>query len=66
MEKKLESPENKGRVRLLKGQDHNPDKLEEDCEKLEERLAEQEQKLLEKELILEEETRLTERLSKKV
>eukprot|EP00116_Pleurobrachia_bachei_P001498 sb/3461760/ len=66
LEKKLESPENKGRVRLLKGQDHNPDKLEEDCEKLEERLAEQEQKLLEKELILEEEARLTERLSKKV
>ena len=66
LEKKLETPENKGRVRLLKGQDPDPDKLEEDCEKLEERLAEQEQKLLEKELILEEETRLTDRVSKKV
>ena len=53
-------------MRLLKGQDPDPDKLEEDCEKLEERLAEQEQKLLEKELILEEETRLTDRVSKKV
>jgi hypothetical protein len=53
-------------VRLLKGQDPDPDKLEEDCERLEERLAEQEQKLLEKELILEEETRLTDRVSKKV
>jgi len=66
LEKKLETPENKGRVRLLKGQDPDPDKLEEDCERLEERLAEQEQKLLEKELILEEETRLTDRVSKKV
>ena len=53
-------------MRLLKGQDPDPDKLEEDCEKLEERLAEQEQKLLEKELILEEETRLTDRVTKKV
>ena len=31
LEKKLESPENKGRVRLLKGTDPSPDKLEEDC-----------------------------------
>lgn len=65
LEKKLETPENKGRVRLLKGQDPSPDALEEECEKLEERLAEQEQKLLEKELILEEESKLTDRLSKK-
>lgn len=66
LEKRLETPENEGRVRLLKGQDPDPEKLEVQCEKLEERLAEQEQKLLEKELILEEETRLTDRVSKKV
>lgn len=66
LEKALESPENKGRVRLLKGTDPTSEQLERDSETLEERLAEQEQKLLEKELILEEETRLTDRVKKKV
>jgi len=66
LEKALESPENKGRVRLLKGTDPSSEQLERDSETLEERLAEQEQKLLEKELILEEEARLTDRVKKKV
>lgn len=65
LEKKLEDPSDENRVRLLGGDDPEPDVLAKKIEELELRLAEKEEKLLEKDLIFEEVTRLADRTKKK-
>lgn len=65
LEKQLEDPSDESRVRLLGGQDPEPDVLAKKIEELELRLAEKEEKLLEKDLIFEEVTRLADRTKKK-
>lgn len=65
LEKKLEDPSDENRVRLLGGDDPEPEVLAKKIEELELRLAEKEEKLLEKDLIFEEVTRLADRTKKK-
>lgn len=65
LEKKLEDPSDENRVRLLGGEDPEPEILAKKIEELELRLAEKEEKLLEKDLIFEEVTRLADRTKKK-
>ena len=65
LEKKLEDPSDENRVRLLGGEDPEPEVLAKKIEELELRLAEKEEKLLEKDLIYEEVSRLAERTKKK-
>jgi len=65
LEKKLEDPSDESRVRLLGGEDPEPEILAKKIEELELRLAEKEEKLLEKDLIFEEVTRLADRTKKK-
>lgn len=65
LEKKLEDPSDENRVRLLGGEDPEPEILAKKIEELEFRLAEKEEKLLEKDLIFEEVTRLADRTKKK-
>lgn len=65
LEKKLEDPSDESRIRLLGGEDPEPEVLAKKIEELELRLAEKEEKLLEKDLIFEEVTRLAERTKKK-
>ena len=65
LEKKLEDPSDENRIRLLGGDDPEPEVLAKKIEELELRLAEKEEKLLEKDLIFEEVTRLADRTKKK-
>ncbi|XP_015758024.1 PREDICTED: coiled-coil domain-containing protein 146-like [Acropora digitifera] len=65
LEKQLEDPSDESRIRLLGGQDPEPEVLAKKIEELELRLAEKEEKLLEKDLIFEEVTRLADRTKKK-
>lgn len=65
LEKKLEDPSDENRVRLLGGEDPEPEILAKKIEELELRLADKEEKLLEKDLIFEEVTRLADRTKKK-
>ena len=65
LEKHLEDPSDESRVRLLGGDDPEPEILAKKIEELELRLAEKEEKLLEKDLIFEEVTRLADRTKKK-
>lgn len=65
LEKHLEDPSDESRVRLLGGEDPEPEILAKKIEELELRLAEKEEKLLEKDLIFEEVTRLADRTKKK-
>ena len=65
LEKKLEDPSDENRIRLLGGEDPEPEVLAKKIEELELRLAEKEEKLLEKDLIFEEVTRLADRTKKK-
>lgn len=65
LEKNLEDPSDENRVRLLGGEDPEPEVLAKKIEELELRLAEKEEKLLEKDLIFEEVTRLADRTKKK-
>lgn len=65
LEKHLEDPSDENRVRLLGGEDPEPEILGKKIEELELRLAEKEEKLLEKDLIFEEVTRLADRTKKK-
>ncbi|PFX31256.1 coiled-coil domain-containing protein 146-like [Stylophora pistillata] len=65
LEKKLEDPSDESRIRLLGGEDPEPEVLAKKIEELELRLAEKEEKLLEKDLIFEEVTRLADGTKKK-
>ncbi|XP_078000623.1 coiled-coil domain-containing protein 146-like [Glandiceps talaboti] len=65
LEKELENPNNKYRVRLLEGRDMSPSDLNSKIEELEIRLSEKEEQLLEKDLIFEQVTRLAERVRNK-
>ncbi|XP_019623769.1 PREDICTED: coiled-coil domain-containing protein 146-like [Branchiostoma belcheri] len=65
LEKELENPYNKERVRLLGGRDLPPEDINKKTEDLEMRLSEKEEQLLEKDLIFEQITRLSDRVRKK-
>ncbi|XP_075252758.1 coiled-coil domain-containing protein 146-like [Convolutriloba macropyga] len=65
LEDTLGDPTKPGRVRYLEGDDGSPIELSRRIETLEERLADKEEKLLELELLLEQVSRLTERVRNK-
>ncbi|XP_070559070.1 coiled-coil domain-containing protein 146-like [Ptychodera flava] len=65
LEKELENPYNKERVRLLEGRDLSPAELNNKIEELEIRLSEKEEQLLEKDLVFEQVSRLSDRVRNK-
>ncbi|CAF1224474.1 unnamed protein product, partial [Didymodactylos carnosus] len=65
LEKLLENPSDPERVRFLDGEDDSPEVIMKKLEQLESRLAVKEEQSLEKDLILEQVSRLIERLSSK-
>eukprot|EP01135_Chromosphaera_perkinsii_P005902 Nk52_evm35s370 gene=Nk52_evmTU35s370 len=62
LENQVETPDNLERWRALPGKDPSPEELSQKMDNLEITLAKQEEKLLEKELILEEVSRLSDRV----
>ncbi|CAF1640442.1 unnamed protein product, partial [Adineta ricciae] len=63
LEKALENPNDPARVRFLDGEDESPAAIMKKLEQLEQRLSTKEEQSLEKDLILEQVSRLIERLS---
>lgn len=65
LDSKTENANDPTRVRYLEGKDLPPDKMKDKLEELESRLATKEEQILEKDLILQQVTRLAQRVEKK-